>query len=325
MNKSNQITLTSIMNRVVTASAYIILGAAILVLTYLSFVETINTSIDWKTVSIFSGATILLSYSCWTMFYKKQYEQILNDDLQKVELGKYSIQLRYRNAITDWSDKDLQDAVDKFNKDYVDKWLREVESKTGVPIQDTPIFDSEGNEVGQTKGILNRPYRKFPYKYLMWRVKHHKYPTSGYKSSMELLSLISYQDSDFNKRKLRADKTFFIINCSKKVFSSGASVIVGASIVPEMISGDYFTAFLKLIIAIVTLLSSVITGAVAGIKGGRIKLSIIEDTSADIERWGNKKPSGILLPKVEPTPNVEAKAESTEINMSIFDKLKSQK
>lgn len=76
------------------------------------------------------------------------------------------------------------------------------------------------------------------------------------------------------------------------------TIIAGASLAPELIDGDISTAIFKLCIAIGSLLMSSFMGAINGIKGGRIKLSIVEDTCSDLERWAHKKP--IIAPYIEP-------------------------
>ena len=226
-----------VLGKVLSYGAYIIVTFSVIVLAYLSFVETFNFKFDWKTIGIFSGAAILLSWTIWNTFYHKQYEKLMNDDINKYAEGEYSVHKRYYDASKDWTDAELQIAIDQFNEEYTKKWLNWVEKTTGVPIETTKekYTDENGKEQVRTiLGIKDRPYKGFKYKILMWRIKHHKYPKSGYKTSMELLSLFSYQDANFNKRDLRADKKFYAKHTVSKLITSILIVVTGASLLPEL-------------------------------------------------------------------------------------------
>ena len=323
-----------VLSQIINYAAYLILIGSILVLTYLSFVETISFNLDWKTITIFAATTVAASWLCWNTFYHKQYEKLMDDDIEQHNKNKYSIHKRYYDASKDWTDAELQIAIDNFNEEYTQKWLRWVEKTTGVPIETVKekYVDENGKEQIKTVlGIKERPYRGFKHKVLMWRVKNHKYPKSGYKTSMELLSLFSYQDANFNKRNLRADKHFYIRGSITKLLSKVLLVFIGASLIPEMVKGEYWTAILKLILAVVTLISSVLMGAMNGVRGARLKLSIVEDACADMERWANKKPALTLYEEqVEIQPEVtkpveekteESFEENQVITQDIFHKL----
>lgn len=266
--------MNNILNQVVAFGAYLILIGSVLVLVYLSFIEKFNFTLDIKTLGIFSAAVVFLSFTNWNLFYHKQYEKIMAEDIQQYSENKYSIHCRYYFAVKDWNDEDLQAKIDEFNKDFEQNWLRDVESTTGYTIAE----------------ITNLPYRKFKYKRLMWKIKNHKYPKSGYKTSMELKSLFSFQNSNFNKRNLKADKHFYRINSVKKLIVSLLSITIGASLIPDLIDGEAYTALLKLILAIGSLLSASFSGAMSGIKGARIKLSIVEDACRDLESWKGISP-----------------------------------
>lgn len=320
-----------VLGKIIGFAAYLVLIGSILVLTYLSFIETFKFTPDWKTVTIFAAASVVLSWICWNTFYHKQYEKLMDEDIEQHAKDKYSIHKRYYDASRNWTDAELQIAIDKFNDEYTEKWLRWVEKTTGVPIETTKekYIDENGKEQVETiLGIKDRPYKGFKHKILMWRIKNHKYPKSGYKTSMELLSLFSYQDANFNKRDLRADKKFYMSHTSTKFFTSVLLIVTGASLIPEMVQGNYWAAVLKLILAIFSLCSSVIMGAMNGVRGARLKLSIVEDACADMERWANTKP--VLSPydnpkeikPEEPIENIVEKSEEEPvITEDIFTKL----
>ncbi len=310
--------VNSILSKIITYSAYIILSFSILILVYLSFIETLGIEPDWRILTLFTIATVLLAWNCWSMFYKKHYEEIMQEDVDKQETKQYSIHSRYYVAVKDWNDTDLQLAIDKFNEEYTARWLRWVEKTTGVPIEscDKVEVDENGNpkldDNGQpiivhVKGIKDLRYKGFYHKIIMWRIKHHVYPKSGYTTAMELMSLLSYQESNFNKRNLKADKQFFTSHAITKFISLLLSVTIVATIIPTMIQGEYWTAILRLIFAIFTVVSSVLTGAINGVKGARLKLSVVEDAASDLERWAGKKP--LLEPYKEVKPEEEKPAE----------------
>lgn len=321
--------MNNVLGKVIAYGAYLIVIGSVLILAYLSFVETFDIQWDWKTIGVFSGATVLLAWTCWNTFYHKQYEKLMDEDINQQAKNEYSIHARYYVAIKDWKDKELQEAIDRFNEEYVRKWLNWVEKTTGVPIETCkqkivdPVTKEE--KIVEVKGIKDLPYRGFRHKRLMWRIKNHKYPTSGYKTSMELMSLFSYQDANFNKRNLRADKNFYARKTISKLVISILIIVTGASLIPEMINGEYWSAVLKLALAVGSLLSGVFMGAMNGVRGARLKLSVVEDACCDLERWAEKKP--LIEPYVEPekpvetTNEVEESQDESEVTNDIFSQL----
>lgn len=348
--------MNNILSQLINWAAYIIVVISLGTLIYFSFVETIDIKIDWKTFTIFALVAVILSWSNWNTWYKKQYESVMAQDIAQQEENKYSIHSRYYVAIKDWTDPELQLSIDKFNAEYEAKWLRWVEKYTGYPIEtredieldkdgnpviesETVVLDEYGEEVLDidfnpviytkyktivTKGIKDLPYRGFKHKILMWRIKTHHYPQSGYKTSMELMSLFSFQEANMDKRSLNADKKFYTKNSLKKLFFLILTISLGASIVPNMIQGEWWSALLKLIIAIGSLLSSILMGAISGVRGARIKLSTVEDACQDLELWAQKKP--VIAPYKEPKEDVvkepKEKISTDEVTNDIFDKTK---
>ena len=279
--------MNTILSNIINYLAYLIMAGSAIVILYLSFIQTLKIEIDWTTMGIFSTAAVVLASSNWIAFYRKTYEKVMSEDIAEAALGKYSIHTRYYNAIKDWEDKQLQEAINRFNKEYEEKWLYYVECTTGCKIEE----------------IKTKSYRKFRHPILMWRIKHHVYPQSGYKTSMEVRSLFSFQDNNLNKRKLKADKVFFYSRATRKIISSTLLVSMGASLIPEFIHGNWAEVVLKLLIGLWALLSSVFMGAMNGVRGARLKLSTVEDTCIDLEEWGKRKPT------VEPYSFTEVKVE----------------
>ena len=348
--------MNSILSKIINYAAYIIVVLSLGILIYFSFIETIDIEIDWKTFTIFSVVAVVLSWINWNTWYKKQYESVMAHDIAQQEKNKYSIHSRYYMAIKDWSDAELQIAIDKFNTEYEEKWLRWVEKYTGYPIEtkdeveldefgnpivleEVKLLDEYGEEVLdidfnpvivkkyktiRTIGIKDLPYKGFKHKFLMWRIKTHHYPQSGYKTSMELMSLFSFQEANMNKRNLTADKSFYTKNAFTKIISLLLTIGIGASIVPHMVDGEWWTAALKLILAIGSLAISIIMGALNGVRGARIKLSVVEDACQDLEIWAKKKP--VIAPYKEPKGEVveepKEKIGTDEVTNDIFDKTK---
>lgn len=347
--------MNNILGQLINWAAYIIVIISLGALIYFSFVETIDIKIDWKTFTIFAVVATMLSWLNWNTWYKKQYESVMAQDITQQEMNKYSVHSRYYVAIKDWSDSELQLAIDKFNSEYEAKWLRWVEKYTGHPIEtkeeveldkngkpiileQTILLDEYGEEVLDidfnpviitkyktivTPGIKDLPYKGFKHKILMWRIKTHHYPQSGYKTSMELMSLFSFQEANMDRRSLSADKHFYRKNSLQKLFFLVLTIGVGASIAPNMIQGEWWAALLKLIIAVGSLLTSILMGAINGVKGARIKLSIVEDACTDLELWAKKKP--IIAPYKEPQSetNITNNTQETgEVTNDIFDKTK---
>ena len=111
---------------------------------------------------------------------------------------------------------------------------------------------------------------------------------------MELMSLLSFQDSNLDKRDLKADKKYYHLRSISRLLSSFGMTAIGASIIPDMINGDVWGAILRLLIALGALVGAIIMGAFNGVKGARLKLSTVEDVCGDLERWAGTKPK---LPK----------------------------
>ena len=328
--------LNTVLSAIINYAAYIILVFSVAIMLYLSFVKKFDIEFDLLTVGIFSIALITLSWVNWTTFYKRQYEKVMSEDIEQHAQNKYSIHVRYYNVIKDYSDIELQKDIDKFNTEYTNKWLRWVEKTTGVPIESgyqveldengKPKLDENGKPIKVfVKGIKDLPYKGFKYKRLMWRIKHHRYPQSGYRTSMELMSLFAFQEANLNKRDLKADKKYYAVHATQKFISTFMTVVFGASIIPEMMSGDWCSTILKLVLGIFSIVMSVVFGAIHGIQGARLKLSIVEEACGDLERWSDKKP--IFSPYNEPenvnTPKSE-EISSTNAIENIFN-LNSQK
>ena len=337
--------MNNILSNLINYVAYLILIASIGLILYLSFIESIQFKVSWSVLGIYSGAAVILTWTNWNTFYKKNFEKVMARDIAQQALNKYSIHARYYFATKDWKDDELQACIDKFNLEFKNKWLSWVEKEIGAPIESTYVQDTDvfGNllfedeekkipKLKLIKGIKDLKYREIKglyHKMLAWRIKTHHYPSSGYKTSMELLSLLSFQDSNLNRRKLQAHKYFFFSHSARKLLSSFLLLSVTSAIIPEMISGAVWTALLKLAVALVSLIFAVFMGSANGIRGARLKLFIVEDACADMERWANKKPLIDPYQMTIPTQETIISQPRTEISASqaaynVFNNLNSQ-
>lgn len=317
--------LNNILSQIINWAAYIIAVVSGGVLLYLSFVDTFNFNLDWKTIGIFSIVVVALVWINWNTFYRRQYEKTMNSDIAQLDDNKYSIHGRYYVAIKDYTDEALQKCIDNYNADYEKRWLAWVESYTGFPIETQVVkeVDKDGNDIldenGQPKiktilGIKDLPYKGFKHKILMWRIKSHKYPQSGYRTSTELSSLLSFRDTDLSKKNLRSDKHYYARKSISKFIVTFLTICLGASLAPQMINGQYAAAIFKLILALGSLFGAIISGSLGGIKGARLKLSIVEDVCFDLERWANKKP---LVTPYKIPDNVITMPEPAQITMNL--------
>ena len=99
----------------------------------------------------------------------------------------------------------------------------------------------------------------------------------------------------------------------------------GASLVPEIVEGSWLAVALKLGLGIGALLSGTISGALNGVKGARIKLSVVEDVCFDLETWKGVKP---MMPPYQKdgyydlsnTQKIEEKPQETNNIENIFKK-----
>lgn len=351
-----------ILSQLMNFVAYIIAVVSAIVLVYISFIEHLDISFDWTTMTIYSLLAISISWINWNAFYRQRYEKIMTEDIAQNEVGKYSVHARYYYAVKDWDDKELQAKIDEFNREYTAKWLQWVEYKTGRPIKTKtevelddygkPVIDKVTGEpkVVTNYGLKDLPYiasskknspfyrkklgyKLYKYPILMYRIKTHKYPESGYKSSMELMSLLSFQDANLNKRNLRADKQYYHRKSITRFITSLGLISIGGSMIPDMIDGNIAGAILKLIVALMALLGAIVSGSISGVKGARLKLSIVEDTCADLERWANKKPKIAkykeikLIDAVKLDKPIEPPKEETpsEVVEHLFNQQNSQK
>lgn len=281
----------------ISASVWVMLAVAIILLAYMSFVEEFTFAPSLRAITTFGLVSMLLSISLWESFYDSAYTKELNADIQNEE---YSIHKRYYFARKGWKYIDLQNCVRQYNKDYREAWLRDVEDITGRTIDD----------------IRNGGYKKQNHKILIWRIKHGKYPTTGIKVASSLLYVLSVGKSYGMKMDVQESEKYHAKMLTGKIFSSLALSFLAASFTYQFITGDYLSAILRLTITLTMTCFSVLLGAKTGYKAARTKLSTAEAVSEKLEEWRGTIPTEVPYKEESDIKNV---LETDELEKPIED------
>lgn len=262
----------AIVSAIMKWGAMILFVLAIIVLAYLSFVNdfTINPSV--RNISTIGLVALVLNWLVWDTYYRSNYDKIL---LQDIESTEYSVHKRYYFARKGWKQKELQLKIRKYNEDYREAYIQDIEDLTGRSREE----------------IISEPYKGNDHKILIWRLKHRKIPTSGIKSSRELMSILQVGSSGNSKINVKKAEHYHSIHRLSKALTAFLSAGLTASLVYDFITDGYEGALLKLLLNIVLLFCSLIFGSLAGIKGAKIKLSIAEEVSELLEEWKNEEPT----------------------------------
>lgn len=285
-----------IVNRLLQIGSSLLFGASIIVLSYMSFVDNFEIQPNWQTLTTVGLVTLVMNWLIWDTNYKTQYEKLIRlDKSDKL----YSIHKRYYEARRDWKYNDLQAKIQEYNKHFVDTWKKDVEQIMGMTIEQ----------------IENSSYKKMPHKYLMYRVKHKKYPSSGIKTPRDMLYILSVGKTDSMKVKIKAEENYHTIGRLKKVITSALGAVLSASFVFEFITGNWIDVVLRIIISVVCLFMSFFFGALSGQTGAKLKLSVAEEVSERLEEWKNSKPTQepyadlqeehVIVKKEENIPTIE--------------------
>ncbi len=286
-----------LVSKIVACGAWVMLASAICVLAYMSFVDTFMFSPSVKSLTTFGLVSLILNVSLWESFYDSLYTKQLNFDMDNEE---YSVHKRYYFARKGWKYSDLQLCVRNYNKEFREAWIQDIEDITGRSVED----------------IKRGRYRGNTHKFLIWRVKHDKYPTTGIKIASDLLYILSVGKSSRMRLDLKESEKFHANKLIWKILSSIATSALVASFGFEFIQGNYLSAILRLVITIVMVCFTVFLGASAGYKSAKIKLSTAEAVSEKLEEWRDKIPS-VVPYKDDSTPSEQQ--ESTEDKDENFD------
>lgn len=249
----------------------IVFLAAILVMGYLSFVDSFEIKPSVQNITTVALVALVLNWIVWDSRYKAEYDKGLTADVLSKD---YSIHRRYYFARKGLKQEEVQKYIRQYNKDFVQAWFDDVEDVTGRTIED----------------IKNQPYKGHDHKWLIYRVKHHKYPKSGLTRSREVLSVLNVSGSDGMKIHIKKAEHLHVAGRIQKVITSALSTVLAASITVNFITGNWESACLTLLLNIVILFMSVFFGAASGVKGAKIKLATAEQISELLEEWRKQPP-----------------------------------
>lgn len=264
---SSQLIVSTIMKW----GSFILFVLAIVVLAYLSFVNDFQINASIRNISTIGLVSLVLNWLIWDTYYKSNYDKVMENDIKNEE---YSIHKRYYFARKGWKQKELQERIRKYNDDYREAYIQDIEDLTGRNRDD----------------IVNEPYKGNDHKILIWRLKHRKIPTSGIRTSRELMSVLNVGSSGNSRINIKKAEHYHSAHRLGKALTAFLSAGLAASLVYDFISDGFEGALLKLLLNIVLLFCSLIFGSLCGIKGAKIKLSIAEELSELLEEWKNEAP-----------------------------------
>lgn len=280
MKVSSDISAKKIVNKIIKWGTQIVFLAALAVMAYLSFIDSFEIKPSLQNITFVALIALVLNYIVWDSRYKYDYDRTLQDDINNKD---YSVHRRYYDARKGWKQKELQHRIRLYNQDFVSAWLDDISDITGRSIQE---IEKEG-------------YKGHDHKYLIFLVKHRKYPKSGIKTPKDLLYALSVSGSEGMKIQIHKAEKTRTFGRLKKVITSLLSTTLAASITVTFISGGWESAALTLLMNIVILFMSLFMGSAAGIKGAKIKLSIAEQISELLEDWSNHSPKEEPFAKTE--------------------------
>lgn len=280
-NKLLSFNINMLLHAILKYGSILLVVISIVILALLSFVTNIQFDPELRNVTIVTAIALVLNVVIWDTFYKDQNSKVLSEDIKASGLKRYSVHKRYYDARKGFTQQQLRANIRKYNQDFVQSWLDDIEDITGRKIEDTK--DEHDNIVDI--GVRNGGYRGNSHKFLIWRVKHRLYPKSGIKSPRQLLNMLSVGKSDSMKIHTNAAKTYHTTGRLAKTFTSLLGALLGASIVYDFITDNWETALIRLAINILLIVMSIVFGSASGIKGAQIQLSSTEEVCELLEEW----------------------------------------
>lgn len=246
----------------------IIFALAILTMVYFSFIESISFPGDWRSITLFGLAGGSLSYIIWLTSYRKQYENIIDEDLNN---EVYSIHRRYYFARRGWKLEELQRKLEIAKQNFKEAWVKDIEEMTGRT----------------RENIIKQGYKGFAHKILIYRLKHNLFPKYGVRYARELLQVLNVAYSPERPIAIRAAEQHFKVHATTKLIITILILCTTGSIVIEFLTGSLWTALFRLVIAVITLVASLVMGSVNGYVGAQKKLGVAETVSETLEEWRN--------------------------------------
>lgn len=286
-----------ILNAIVSWGTRILFIIAIVVLAVLSFVQKFEFAPDVKKITTVALIGVALNWLVWDSYYQQQYEKTLTLDIANKE---YCIHKRYYEARKDWTYKELQDKIRKYNEDFREAWIQDIEDITGRKRDE----------------IVKGEYKGNTHKFLIWRLKHKKYPKSGIRTPNDVLYILSVGKADSMRIHTKAEQKYHTAGRVKKLVMSVLGCLLAVSFAYEFIKGDYTDAVILLVLNVAMLFTSLFFGATSGLKGGKLRLSTAEIVSEKLEEWRHQKPAQEPF-KTKEEPIVENESVKSESSIEI--------
>lgn len=288
MSKVDRFNGQKLLSTIIAWGSRLLFLAAIIVLSVLSFVDSFNITPQIKNITTMALVAAVLNYLIWDSFYTQQYEKCMSADIKNKD---YCIHRRYYEARKGWKYVDLQNKIRQYNEDFKEAWLQDCEDVTGRTRQE----------------IEQGTYKKQSHKFIIWRIKHHKYPKTGIRTPNDLLYILSVGKSDSMRLNVKAEEHYRLAGRFKKILTVIFGCLFIASLTYTFITENFGQAIVTLIMNIAMLFMSLFFGATSGLRGGKLKLSTAEIVSERLEEWKDSKPSE------EPYKNDEQKEVKEEI------------
>lgn len=305
-NKISRLNSANIMSSIIKYGTHILFVMAVIVLSYLSFVQNLSLDPSIRNITTIALVALVLNYLIWDSYYKLYYNNTMANDIAN---EKYCIHRRFYYARKGWGYIQLQNEIRKYNQNFRQNWLDDVEDATGYKIND--VVDPNTGFVIEL-GLVNGPYKHRHCKLLIWRIKHRKYPKSGISSPRQLLNVLRVGKTSGTVMKINAAEIYHGVSSVKKILTAAASTFLAAALAYDFISPDGVrSALLKLILLLLTLFMSFFFGSVSGTKGAQIKLGVAEEVSELFEIWKNESANE------EPYPILNYYENNSKINKAV--------
>lgn len=285
--KSGKIDMSNITSAVIRYGANILLFISVAVMTYLSFLSKLEPETDYRVITTMTLIAMVLNYMVWDSYYQSYYNMIMLKDLENKD---YCIHRRYYNARKLWQYQSLQIEIREFNQEFNKAWITDVEDMLGRKEEDIIAQPYRYEYTYERKGKTKRKLKRYPYRHLIWRVKHKRYPKSGIKSARDLLNVLRVSTSGSIKLKTNIAETYRGFGRLKKILISVLGTALAASLTYSFVD-DPKSGLLKLLLNLTLLFSSFFSGALSGTTGGQLKLSVAEEVSERLEEWKNRPAS----------------------------------
>ena len=271
MKQISDFSAQKLITKIVKWGTQIVFLVAIIVMAYLSFVDTFEIKPDIRNITIVALIALVLNWIVWDSRYRYDYDKILTEDIKSKD---YSIHRRYYFARKGFKYEELQKRIRQYNQDFVKAWLADVEDITGRTIEQ----------------IEKGGYKHNDHKLLIYMIKHRKYPKSGLRTPRDVLYILSVSGSGgmrIDTKKAEHKHTWGRI---MKAITGVLSTTLAASIAVTFVSDGWESACLTLLLNLVILFMSLFFGSVSGVKGGKIKLATAEQICELLEEWKNEPP-----------------------------------